>query len=209
MFSTSFRRPIGAAADAKELEYVTALHQTVDENEDEFADGSIEGTHRDSWIHEFMTVFILVLTFQTWTKPNICWNITSTAKDVKYYLMSRYGIDVTVEQIQKLVFHDLAGGSNETDCIDICELVAILLIPLLVKSKTADADFSSDRNVMERSIARAFSSKVSSKSKFQSSILPSPGTRKSPSYESTRTNTSFWSTDHRQLILPLNFFERI
>jgi hypothetical protein len=43
MFSTTFDRPVGAAADAKELEYITALHQTTDEVEDDFINGSIEG----------------------------------------------------------------------------------------------------------------------------------------------------------------------
>jgi hypothetical protein len=43
MFSTTFDRPVGAAADVKELEYITALHQTCDEDEDAFLDGSIEG----------------------------------------------------------------------------------------------------------------------------------------------------------------------
>ena len=56
MFSTSFRRPIGAAADAKELEYITALHQTVDDEEDDFVDGSIEGTLRVAL--RYMTLYL-------------------------------------------------------------------------------------------------------------------------------------------------------
>ena len=42
LFSTTFERPIGAAADAKELEYITALHQTTDDNDDDYLDGSID-----------------------------------------------------------------------------------------------------------------------------------------------------------------------
>ncbi len=41
--STSFERPVGAAADAKELEYITALHQTSHDDDEGFLDGSIEG----------------------------------------------------------------------------------------------------------------------------------------------------------------------
>jgi len=125
MFSTSFRRPIGAAADAKELEYITALHQTCDEDEEDYVDGSIE------------------------------------AKDVKYYLMSRYGILVETEQIQKLVFQDLAGGSDDSDCIDICELVAILLIPFFVKNLKGDMRKSFTG---KESIYRAFGSEKQFKS---------------------------------------------
>jgi len=118
MVVSTFRRPIGANADAKELEYVTALHQTTDEDEDTFVDGSIE------------------------------------AMDVKYYLMSRYGIEVQKEDIQKLIFQDLAGGNSETECMDICELVAILLIPFFVKHvQHHDED---DHNIEK--LQRAFSS---------------------------------------------------
>jgi hypothetical protein len=45
MFSTTFNRPTGAAADAKELEYITALHQTSDGEGDDFVDGSIDGKY--------------------------------------------------------------------------------------------------------------------------------------------------------------------
>jgi len=93
MFSTTFNRPTGAAADAKELEYITALHQTSDGEGDDFVDGSID------------------------------------AEDIKYYLISRYGIDVSTENIQNLILNDLGGGSDEAAVLDICELVAILLIP--------------------------------------------------------------------------------
>jgi hypothetical protein len=43
MIDLTFDRPIGAAADAKELEYITALHQTDDANDDSWINGSIEG----------------------------------------------------------------------------------------------------------------------------------------------------------------------
>ncbi len=55
-----------------------------------------------------------------------------------HYLMSRYGIKTSIEDIQKRIFYDLAGGSSDDDCIDICEIVAILLIPFFVKSTQGD-----------------------------------------------------------------------
>ncbi len=43
MIDLTIKRPVGAAADAKELQYVAALHQTCDELDDNFIDGSIDG----------------------------------------------------------------------------------------------------------------------------------------------------------------------
>lgn len=39
----TFERPVGAAADSKELEYITALHQTTDDEDETYRDGSIDG----------------------------------------------------------------------------------------------------------------------------------------------------------------------
>mmetsp|Transcript_11241 Transcript_11241/g.13739 ORF Transcript_11241/g.13739 Transcript_11241/m.13739 type:complete len:1052 (-) Transcript_11241:209-3364(-) len=100
--SLKFLRPLGAVADVKELEYVTALHQTASSTDDSFVDGSID------------------------------------AKDIKFYLMSRHGIDVTEEHIREVVLSDLAGGNSEDDCFDLLELVAILIIPSLVSLKKID-----------------------------------------------------------------------
>ncbi len=74
---------------------------------------------------------------------------------MRYYLKSRYGIEVDNEKIQKLIFQDLAGGSSDADCIDICELVAILLIPFFVKN----AEGNSEKILKQRDgIQRAFAS---------------------------------------------------
>ena len=48
--------------------------------------------------------------------------------------MSRHGIKVEKEEVLKEMFHGLAGGDTEEDCIDIVEMVAMLLIPYLVKT---------------------------------------------------------------------------
>ena len=42
--TTSYwKSPIGSACDTKELEYITALHQTSDGDDDNWLDGSIDG----------------------------------------------------------------------------------------------------------------------------------------------------------------------
>ena len=61
--------------------------------------------------------------------------------------MSRYGIDVSEEDV-KAIFFDLAGGDSDADCIDIPEVVAILIIPFLrkivaLKSQENDTEDSS------------------------------------------------------------------
>jgi len=55
------------------------------------------------------------------------------AEDVQAFLLSRYGIQVSRDEVLTLIFQGLAGGDSENDCIDIVELVAILIIPYLVK----------------------------------------------------------------------------
>jgi len=52
--------------------------------------------------------------------------------------MSRYGIDISEEEVRRHVIRGLGGGDEEQDgCIDLMELVAILLIPTLLKAATA------------------------------------------------------------------------
>jgi len=96
-----FDRPVGAAADVKELEYVCALHQTQDD--ENWMDGSIEPL------------------------------------DVVYFLRSRYGIYVDEDQVKKIIFKGLAGGDSEDDCLDMMEMAAVLIIPLLLKVSQKDA----------------------------------------------------------------------
>ena len=47
--------------------------------------------------------------------------------------MSKYGISVTNEQVREYIFKGLAGGDGEDEAMDILEIVAILMIPMLVK----------------------------------------------------------------------------
>ena len=83
--SYTFERPIGAAADAKELEYIASLHQTQHEDQEDWLNASIEAT------------------------------------DVKNYLLSRYGIQVSKQQVRDLIFAEMGGGDGEDECIDLTE----------------------------------------------------------------------------------------
>lgn len=89
-----FERPVGAAADVKELQFVCALHQTADD--ENWMDGSIE------------------------------------PRDVVYFLRSRYGIYTDKNEVKNVIFKGLAGGDGDDDCLDIMEMVAVLIIPLLL-----------------------------------------------------------------------------
>jgi len=97
-----FLRPVGAAADVAELEYISALHQT------DMPHLRMDGSIKDI--------------------------------DIVRFLSSRYGIKVTEEEVRKTVMHGLGGGDDDEVCIDLMELVAILLIPTLIKAANAVAD---------------------------------------------------------------------
>lgn len=83
--SYKFERPVGAAADARELEYIAALHQTTDDEDESWMDGSIEAT------------------------------------DVRNFLKSRYGINVTKQEVRDLIFAEMGGSDHEDECIDLTE----------------------------------------------------------------------------------------
>jgi hypothetical protein len=91
-----FDRPVGAQADVKELEYISALHQTGASQLR--SDGSI------------------------------------TAEDVKAYLRSRFGIEVTLNEVRWIILQGFGGSDKENEVIDLMELTAIILVPLLLKA---------------------------------------------------------------------------
>ena len=90
---------MGSQLDVKELEYVSALHQT--NTPSLRRDGSIQG------------------------------------EDIKAYLQSRFGIDVTVETVRSIIMQGLGGSDDVNEVIDLMELKAIILIPLLLKARAA------------------------------------------------------------------------
>ena len=56
------------------------------------------------------------------------------AIDIVHFLSSRYGIRVTVKEVQETILRGLGGGEDDEECIDLTEVVAILLIPELIKA---------------------------------------------------------------------------
>ena len=55
------------------------------------------------------------------------------ATDVVHFLSSRYGIRVTPAEVRTTILRGLGGGDGDDDVIDLAEVVAILLIPELIK----------------------------------------------------------------------------
>jgi hypothetical protein len=65
-------------------------------------------------------------------------------EDIQLYLKSRFGIVVTLEQVRSTILHGFAGGDegtlDATKVIDMMELTAIILIPLLLKVSIVEGD---------------------------------------------------------------------
>lgn len=65
-------------------------------------------------------------------------------EDIKLYLRSRFGIEVTLEQVRSTILHGMGGGEagdgDENEVIDLLELTAIILIPLLLKASIVEGD---------------------------------------------------------------------
>jgi hypothetical protein len=55
------------------------------------------------------------------------------------FLSSRYGIKVDQEKVMSTILHGLGGDSSaDDDCLDLMELVAMLLIPIFLKAADTD-----------------------------------------------------------------------
>jgi hypothetical protein len=108
-----FTKPVGATADLREIEYISALHQTSKELR---RDGSINSS------------------------------------DISKFLMSRYGISVTTDQVTNTISKDFGGGGlseDDGDTLDLTELVALMIIPELLK-----AEMSLHRDYLETESSR-------------------------------------------------------
>lgn len=122
MQGIQFERPIGAPADIKELEYIAALHQTNPEE-----------------IRRSGTV---------------------QAKDICNYLTSRHGVFVEPKTAQKRILEELCGTwmsdeakkGDEEACMDICQMLTLLLIPYLRQEDIAEA--KKPVNAMEHGMAQ-------------------------------------------------------
>mmetsp|Transcript_32868 Transcript_32868/g.67131 ORF Transcript_32868/g.67131 Transcript_32868/m.67131 type:complete len:832 (-) Transcript_32868:939-3434(-) len=94
-----FAKPVGATADLREMEYISALHQTGNE------------IRMDASIH---------------------------AIDISKFLISRYGIKTTPEEIAETISKGFGGGGiseADGDIMDLTEVMAMLLIPNLIKAE--------------------------------------------------------------------------
>lgn len=75
-------------------------------------------------------------------------SIHSSASDVKNYLLSRHGIEISIEDVRKHIFHDLAGSRSEDESLDIPEIVSLLHIPYLRKVTSEDSENDKGKNSM-------------------------------------------------------------
>lgn len=74
------------------------------------------------------------------------------AEDIVLFLKSRYGIDVRKEQVQATILEGLAAASvgddgainnqESSSCLDLMEIMAILLIPTLLKASMSCEELS-------------------------------------------------------------------
>eukprot|EP00977_Amphora_coffeiformis_P021255 scaffold9085_cov215-Amphora_coffeaeformis.AAC.23 len=108
-----FECPIGAVADVKELEYVSALHQTAAVVR---RDGSID------------------------------------AADIKVFLRSRFGIEVTHREVCDTILQGMGGGNDDEQVLDLMEVVAILLIPVLRKAAASSATSQSQTSTIHNNM---------------------------------------------------------
>lgn len=109
------------------------------------------GVHRDIAEIEFVTA--LLQTSKTFLRNRV------SAKDVMIYMRSRHGIVITEDVASQLLVKELAGATCDTtehDCIDPCQLLAILLIPQFLQ------EFRDRSSNQQASIVEAFSKEIDS-----------------------------------------------
>eukprot|EP00547_Thalassionema_nitzschioides_P007157 CAMPEP_0194219644 /NCGR_PEP_ID=MMETSP0156-20130528/26442_1 /TAXON_ID=33649 /ORGANISM="Thalassionema nitzschioides, Strain L26-B" /LENGTH=1198 /DNA_ID=CAMNT_0038949395 /DNA_START=72 /DNA_END=3668 /DNA_ORIENTATION=- len=86
--------------------------------------------------------------------------------DVVYFLRSRYGIYTDESEVKSVIFKGLAGGDGDDDCLDMMEMVAVLIIPLLLE--VALSDSIQDKTVEDFPTERAFKEYLAIKEKRKS-----------------------------------------
>jgi hypothetical protein len=87
-----FDCPVGAPADVAELEYISALQQTL---------ATTKTTDDDNIANQQQ---------QQKSDTKLRSDATVTAEDVRYYLVSRHGIRRSTSELQHTVFHELAAS---------------------------------------------------------------------------------------------------
>ena len=132
-----FDRPVGATADIKELEYLSALHQTCmpDLRQDASIDGEKNKMAESKRRRRAACVDACSYIAHGASYPP-SFLLLQPAKDISNLLLSRHGLLVDIELIKKGVLIELAGEFDDQDPLykmDLCQVVAILLIPHLLK----------------------------------------------------------------------------
>jgi hypothetical protein len=56
-------------------------------------------------------------------------------EDIVNFLLSRYGVDISEEEVRAQVMHGLGGGNG---CIDLMEMMCMLMIPTLLKAASPE-----------------------------------------------------------------------
>jgi hypothetical protein len=97
--------------------------------------------------------------------------------------MSRYGIRVSEEEVKDTILQGLGGGSDQDDVLDLMEVVAMLLIPTILKAsrkeylrekdENEDHDEREELNVLEESPATA-PEPESKKDAAEDGLVPTP-----------------------------------
>lgn len=105
-----FQELRGAAGDVQELEFISALHQTDEEGVrvDASIEGELSQVKQVGDLHFFLTIKA------SFRYPPLSF----TAQDVRLFLMSRYGIKVTEEEVRNTIFDGMAGGNGATECLE-------------------------------------------------------------------------------------------
>jgi hypothetical protein len=147
----AFERPVGVKADVQELEYISVLHQTSREIR---KDLSIQGKMSVRSVNGLMWKYysesdalddgVSLVPVYPRTDPLSALLVLRMVllllllmyadEDIRLFLLSRYGIDVTVDEVRSAILSGMGGGSYDAEVLDAMELVAILMIPALRKT---------------------------------------------------------------------------
>ena len=68
------------------------------------------------------------------------------SEDIQVYLLSRFGIKVTLDEVQTIIMDGMGGSSNDDEVLDLMEVTAIILIPLLLKAAYVEGSYDDVEN---------------------------------------------------------------
>jgi hypothetical protein len=71
--------------------------------------------------------------------------------DIQVYLLSRFDIKVTKE-IQTIIMDGIGGSSNDDEVLDLMEVIAIILIPLLLKAAYVEGSYDDVENNIHKTL---------------------------------------------------------